>query len=767
MSKAIPVSVLADQLAESNGFQFHNILYHLKSSDYVDEKLLKSELSVLVVKIQKLLNSNSNYSIWKGCHAAVVICTYNPLVLMAYGGKLLDIVYQKLEIKVLQRSTNSLDAQGKQVLNSLVNAISVLMNLMRNKTGLSREFLVPKIKAIIPTLITLSQYEPELVLPILRSLIFKHTTTFKPFNAKFKVILTQFLTEGFDTLNEHTQKLVCDCYAYLHMVKTQTYQQQDEHSSHHKTFQDENWMNGMNAVLAEFKPLIELCGEILDFSQDEELTKLIGKMVPLAAESTSIFRSLTMDMNKSTTLYDIPKRIDVLSKMLMSFISVPTTYTIRIPLDKLNVTCSALLSITSKHIPIKRELRRDIELNATINDVFTKIQFAGIRLYSTMVSKFGNVCFSYLSDIFYALSLFIPFKEKSLNIDFEKCFALKREFLVVFDLVSKIIANVGHQLTDIDFLLQLIEIGLDLTEERSLIQNVFQQTNAKKEQELSKTKNKNKKDNKRGSLADLYVSGSQFTLACDLKTFDTLNKFFISIIANQKLATAQMTKLSRYAIFTAQTYKQNLGEVPTTFVELLRTLVIQPGNERVTILPMAVNIIKESSDDVFDILSHPRLPMSILHSIEKSTFDNGEDDEDDNPDFHANEKQQEYNDQPVERSEQKVVDFVLEEPVAVDVKTKETVQFKDGITTSEDQVDTKRPRDEEFIIEKSSSAKKFRTENRPETIPIGVSDETVYQETEKVTVNVDTSSNDNEDDEDDSDFEIPAIELSDDDDEDE
>lgn len=744
----LPVTVLAKQLPTASGHDFQNILKLLRSQKYVDEKLLKSDLALLVTKIQKLLNSHENYDIWKGAHAATVICAYNPLVLMIHGGKLLDIVYQKFETKVSQRATDSLDAQGMVVLKSLLDCLSILMDLMRNKPSLSRESLVPKLKAVIPTLINLSQYEPSLALPIVRTLLFKHTTTFKPFVNKMKAVLINQLTNNYDSFNKDTQKLICDCYAYLHLAKAQTSKQVDEHSAHHKTFQDENWVRGLNSVLAEFKPLVELCGEILDFSQEAEINNLLSRLpnFPENEEYSTIFPTLNLDMNEAITLYAIPQRLEVLASLLNSFISLPTSYTVRIPMDKLNALCETLLSMTPKLVPMKRELRRDSELTVTIQIMLSQVQFVGIQMYSTMVKQLGRLCLTYSREILYSLSLFIPFKPKTTNIDYKRCVELKTEFLFVFRIIQELLKGLGHQYYDINILLQLIDVGLYLTEDKSLIENVFQIQREKNTQQTSGNKSKSKKDTKKGTLSDLYVNSSQFTLSCDMITYDAINEFIIDVVANQKLPTSQMTRIANYAISMSVSIKQSTNSIPTSFIKLLRTLVIQPGNERVSILPMAVTLLKNTADNVFDLLCHPRLPMSIIHHSELKKAGNDEIEEELDEIVSEDAKTAQSENQV----EDQFISSITNEPVLVQAESAPTVTYDTTVTET---VNKKRENEETDEV----SVKKVKIQEYENTVQIQISESKIETPQENVQVHV----SDNDDDE--SDFEIPAIELSDDD----
>ena len=199
--------------------RFHTILTTLRSPVYIDEQLLKSELSFLVTKILKLIRSSNDFDLWKGCHTSVVVCAYNPLILSTHGGQLLAAIYSRLEQKTGFYSSVVSSSHGKQLFDTLVSSMAVIIDLVKSKPTLSREALVPKLKAIIPTLITLSQYEPELVLPVLKKILKRNTTTFKPFVNKFRTVLTNLIKSDYASLGSKTQISVS--YTHLDVYKRQ------------------------------------------------------------------------------------------------------------------------------------------------------------------------------------------------------------------------------------------------------------------------------------------------------------------------------------------------------------------------------------------------------------------------------------------------------------------------------------------------------------------------------------------------------------------
>lgn len=630
--KGISMTSLVKELEIATGNDFQNVLKALSSSTYVDEKLLKTDLGLLNAKILKLLRSNKEYEVWKGCHAASMICSFNALFLLSYGGQSLNAVYAKLEHMLNYYSSTTNTSQGRTLLKTLVTTTKILMDLMRNKPTLSRECLVPKLKAIIPTLIQLSRYDPELCLPILRDLLFKHSTTFKPYVNKFRASLTEQIATGYHHFPKEVQQLLCSNYAYLHLIKLQAQNVQDETEAHHRAYHDEAWRAGIFSILVQFKPIIKLCSNILDFDQDKELSKLFELLPSDQYKDYKIeefLPPLKLDLNAPFTLWELPRRINLLVDLLTSFVTQPTPFPIRVPIGTINFICETLVSVSTKYLPVKRELRRDQDLNAIIADILPEIQFAGITLWRDMLKSYGK-CFLPMSDrILGSLEVFIPFKPKSNVVDLETCKLLEEKLLNVFEVANLVLSNVGHRLNEVDSILKLVEIGLYLTEDTSLIESIFDNKPLDKKEAIisqNKNKTKHKKDNKAGAITDLYTNYDQFLTKTSLRKFDEINNFLSFIISNWRLGTSQQIQTIKYSVSRSLQIKEQMGSIPPSFVKLLRLLVLNPGNERLSILPIAISLLKASNDVAFDLLCHPRLPMGIVHNAKKLA-DVEEDDE--------------------------------------------------------------------------------------------------------------------------------------------
>ncbi|EHN01992.1 Rix1p [Saccharomyces cerevisiae x Saccharomyces kudriavzevii VIN7] len=749
----IAASTLAKSLEFAQGNDFHAILTTLRSPAYINEQLLKSELGFLVTKILKLLRSSNDFDLWKGCHTSVVVCAYNPLILSSHGGQLLAAIYSKLEQKTSFYSSVISSSHGKELFNTLVSSMAIIIDLTKNKPTLSREALVPKLKAIIPTLITLSQYEPKLVLPVLQKFLKRNNTTFKPFINKFRTVLTNLIISDYASLDSKTQKSVCENFAYLHLLKIQVSNtNDDETQAHHKVYPDANWRTGLLSILSQFKPIIQLCEEILDFEQDNELQKLIAAL-PVNAEShneTEFLPRMKLDFNAPLSLWEIPQRLSLLVDMLVAFISLPTPFPIRVPLGGINSLCEVLLGVSNKYLPLKKELRRDNELNGVINNILPQIQFQGIKLWEIIVSKYGKCGLSLFEGILSSIELFIPLKKKSNNeIDFNIVGSLKSEFFAVFRLINMIMSHLGHQLSTVSVISQLIDVALFLSRDKTLIDSLFKNRKSNTKQQ-GKTKQSKKTKNNEGAFSDIYTHPELFVFKNSMSWFNEINEFLITALNNWILPSTPHIQILKYSITQSLRLKEKFGYIPETFVDLLRCEVLHPGNERVSILPIAISLLKGSNDDMFELLCHPKVPVGMVYQLHKP-LDSGEEEE-----------------ERGSTSESETITNGSYSHASTDLKTFRALENLENVSIPgperavpklDDEAAVFKKRTVEEITGKESGSINKKVKVMEETIVEGAKEST----TEVIVTQTETEARSIEDseDEEDDEFEIPAIELSD------
>lgn len=620
-SDGISLVSLANKLDSCHGDELKYILKMLRSSSYVKEELLKTDLNLFSNKVLKLIRSSDDYSIWKGCHIIIVLCSYNPVVLVSQSGYFLHALCEKLEEKAGYYSQTVSTYQGKVIISTLIESIDLVMNLTRGKPALTRESLTPKLPMIIPILISLTQLEPNLCLPVLKRLLYKNTSTCKPYASKLRLAVINLITNNYHTFENRTRMLICDVFAYLHLIKPIPHYQ-DETQGHHKKFPDESWRTGLMCILCQFKPIMSLCGEILDISVNSDL-HLIFEALPVLpeneTEAENFLPYLNVDMNNPTTLWNIVERTRILVDLLISFISLPTPFFLRTPLGNIINIFHVLLNMTTNYLPLKRGLKYNSDLISVISDVLPQLQFQGIRLIKVICDVHGLCILPHLRSIMASLELFIPLKKDSL-VNYSKCIGIKYELFHLTELVHLLSDKLPHNVDDIELFHKLVDVSLYLLNDQSMLDGVSGTLNNASPQTSASKHIKKQKKNSRlnaGGMSDLFSHPQSFVIKTDLKQYDLINSFFCVTTRSWKLKSVQQIKIIRYCIIKSLTFKETLGFIPPSFINLLQTLVLFPGSERTSILPIAVSLLKETGNDIFELFCNPRLPVSSFQAIEK------------------------------------------------------------------------------------------------------------------------------------------------------
>ena len=695
----IPLPDVAKLLETGSAADLQTVLQTLASPSYINEGLIKSDMGILNAKLLKLLRSSDDVDVWKGCHATSVVCHYNPLFLLTYVDQLFGAIYTKLSQKVDYYTTTVSTSSGRTVLETLTSTLGSLMNLMRGKPTISRESLVPKLRAIIPTLINLCQYEPKICLPILEQLLYRHPTTFRPFMNRYSTLLKNLLSERFDLFDDNTRDLLCRNFAYLHLKRPQAQQVQDENQASNKPNPDDTWRDGLFSVLVEFKPVIDICNHFLDFEQDKDFVKLVESLPngsQIKTKQDPFLPPLSIDMNQPLTLWAICNRLHLLCKLVEAFVTSPTPFPIRVPIGSLHTICEALLGVCRKYIPLRKEVQRDAELIVAIDSLLPKIQICGVRLWLKLIKAYGKSLLMYTGSMLGSIELFIPLKPKSHDIDMEQCKSLGNEFLDVFKLTNLMLKDMGCQAEDGDLINKLLEIALELSEDRSMLQNLGKKSDVS-------VRTKEQKANKgaktpMGTLTDLYTHPEQFQSKTTLEWFAEVNKFIKFVLENRKLGTGLQIQIIRYAINKSLALRDRNGQhIPQSFIELLRAIVLNPGHEKTSILPIAVSLLKDSGDEMLDLFCHPRLAVSsIIYSTNKNNIEL------------ENE----------EMEEEQAKSLVLTEKVSTDIeeKVRDVLEEQDvsGSGTGVNSTRIKRPAEEEVVKEEEEV--KDTEEGREENI---------------------------------------------------
>lgn len=192
-----------------------------------------------------------------------------------------------------------------------------------------------------------------------------------------------------------------------------------------------------------------------------------------------------------------------------------------------------------------------------------------------------------------------------------------------------------------------------------------------------------------------------------------------------------------------------------SFVDLLRSEVLHPGNERVSILPIAISLLKNTNDDMFELLCHPKVPVGMMYQLHKP-LDLGEEEK---VEERNNERERETNGSYSHAS--------------TDLKTFKALENLENVAIPEPERTVPELMDNTAVFKKRTVEDIIEKETASLNKKVKVVEETTVENGKELTVEetigqtkLDAKLVEDSDDEE-QEFEIPAIELSDEDEDDE
>lgn len=600
----VPISVIIEQISEDKPANIQAILSTLFLSKNTISKASKTDINHLVGRVNNLLNSNDGYKIWYGAHLVQVL-SFNPIIVTT-GGKLFFT-------SLLKIANNSSLSANKLVFKNAVLAVDAIIKSIRGKPVLTREILTPNIPAIIQTLLDNFSRDVKICLGILNSLILKNTTTFKPFMNKFEDKLLYLLNHNFDCFDDKFQKLVCKSFAYLNLVKPKNNNSGGNGGA--QELPDDAWRAKIFKLLDEIRSVVSVYENVLEIKEEKELTKLINSL-PNYEKKEYIFPSLKVDFNDPISVLVISKRLDMLVKLLIAFISSPTPFHIRVPFGLIYTVGEILTGLSLNYIPIKAELRRNEQVRKIIFKDISKTQSIGVKLINEMITTFELLMTPHLSSILSTLEVTIPIKaggsKKQRNgkskIDEELSLILEPELLLLLATTTKLI-ELNYNFTELELINKLIELSLILLKKRNYVDEILnvEEKNANITTNNSKLKKKKSKDST--PLSDLLSHAELFELNPSTKTRETILDFFNAVIINlPKLSPNFRIKICKFIVSeSTRQFVLNNGKITSEFKKSLTNLIIYPSNGEVfSLLPIAKRLLPEN--EMLSLLSNPRLP---------------------------------------------------------------------------------------------------------------------------------------------------------------
>lgn len=760
VSAEIPLPVILSLLEAPRPSNLQYVLKSLYLSQDAVSKASKSDLNILTSRINNLLLARDDYKRWYGCHV-VQILALNPVVLTNAGSLFI------VSLLKIVNDTNSVSINLKNAaltLNAIIKGI-------RGKPVLTREVLTPNLPNIISSLMDTLERDIVTILPILQSILFKHSTTFKPFAKKFEVKLQKFITENFDNLSTPLQYDLCKSYAYLNLIKPNN----STTASGTQPLPDDQWRAKLLKIMDEIRSTVLIYDNFIDLKNERDTMEII-KQLPDQETKEYIFPFLNVDMSEPITVVSISQRLNVLVKLLIAFVTSPTPFPIRVPLGLVIQVANLLLGVSPNYIPFKGDLKRDQDLKKIVLNDMVKTQAIGSQLIFQVTKFYKKLVLPHLSSILSSLEVAVPVKsgsgKKMIKIDTEAALAIESELLSVVKTTTEIL-KLFEGLTELELINKLVDVCILFLEKRTPMESLTEKQSQVQPKQAQGQGKKNKKKSKDSTpLSDLLSHAELFELDPPAITISTSLSFFEVVIKKiPSLSPTARIKVMRYILSTGVKQSSLNGSVSPQLVRLLEALVLYPGNgETYSVLPIVKRLLPDN--EKLSLLTNPRFPPLEVKYRPRAAA-GIEDVDDDDEDDEAREDIMDVDVVTVEEVEQEPKGNFAEELKKAQVSIPDSTQsvFKTNEETKQLQtLSFPEAKKEEKIVEEEDEENKTRSledaEEEDETpskrIKITQGPTITTTSTTEIEVKIDESEGG-----DDSDFEVPEIDLgSDEDDED-
>ncbi|QPG73507.1 hypothetical protein FOA43_000818 [Brettanomyces nanus] len=727
------------------GADFAVILQSLAKPSTIDGAS-KTDINHLCSRVNNYLLSKKTSYRWIGCKLFVVINLHLKVMMSNQTVNLVGSLVKILESHCYIDDFTCSSQQQLLTLNSCCEALDFIIDRIQSKPALTREILTPKLPSIINGLISNITLIPQSALLVLRKLLTKKSTTFRPFGMKFESALKTLLNNG-DNLNKMSTPLIT---LALHCLATISFTLSRED-------QGSLWRSRIDDLLIETKSVLSIYEEILDTSEDEDFESRY-KSLPRLPEDISqlnlVFEPLSIDISESSLeVSKISKRIELLTRYITAYLDVTTSSAVRIPLGQFICLAELLAGMNLRFSSIKRDIR-DNSTRSMIRLSLKDLNQIGIAFLCTLQKRFLFDLIPHYYTIFSTLDSCIPVKthKGKAILDVEEVVE-NSELEVSVLTAATVLLSMMHTFSDSSLLTRMIDSALLIVEPQ--VPNIDEVT--KSTPSNGKNGKGKKKSGNMASFSDLIAHQDLFTINASRNTLVKVRKFFTAALSRCELPSSSTLKILRFSVLDAVTHVKSLHHGKRTplnksIIKLLEADVLYPAHQGVgiSILPIISSLLG-GENTIMSLLNNPRLPVvsTVLDMKQK-----------------LKEESEEESDESEEEEEEK------EEKVKVDAMD------ISGDTANKRKLNSDEPSNVEKAVKRIRTEKFRRVQEEadkakevPMALPEGVHQvEETYVETSvtitKFTEPAEADSKLDNDDEDNSDFELPPIIAGDDDDDD-
>lgn len=573
------------------------------------ETLPKPEIRHLVSRTMNLAKSPHSHARWCGINVMRVLSD-SPAILASDG-----TIFVAQLLKLVETASSKTDTK---ILRSAVDALNAVCDNIRGKPTLTREILTPRLPAIISAYMEKLPLAPQTLVKSLTKLALHHPTTFRPFGNKLRArLIDMVVSDAYRSFPESLRAAIGAALATLPAIE--------------KTEPETTWANDVHTLLAETTLVLAIYREFLAVSEDSDAQDLF-KRAPVAREGAQPwFPSLEVDVNHYASLYAISQRVATLTGLLEAYLTTETAFSVKVPLGSVLLVAELACAINPRFIPFNSDIR-DENLQKIIASTAQNNHHSSVRLLAALPAKYGGDMVPHLNGVLAFLETLIPFRNRRIH---------RQELLANENFVCDLLACVKTYLSlvrtynDASQLLRFVEVALYLVEPRDRTSSEPPKP-PQNEQKTGK-KNKKRKNHSAVPLADLLSHQHLFLEAISSSTLASVRLFINTVITRVSLPPTQHFKIMRYLVVEAVHARKynNDREVPSELKQLLLSLVLFPGAEKVSVLPIISSIMGD--DPLLSVFNNPRFPPLPVRpqnqelEVEEEELEDEEDEHEDLP----------------------------------------------------------------------------------------------------------------------------------------